>query len=158
MRFPAYWPMHSFRPLLHLGGALLLLGSLAYWNWRLHSPAPLPQPETLSVLAPDPSVGVQLASWLAAGDVQLDIKVLGVIHSAPRSVALLRINGASPQPFVAPELLLDSVQLLAVTADGIVISHAGKRQVINASAHNTTDASEIVLPASTLAADSSATD
>lgn len=112
--------------LVHGAGALLVIGGLCFWGNKLLDFAPPAKAAPAQALpAPDRAAQV-LAQWLGPGALRLNVVVMGLAQRSDRAVALLSVNGAAAKSYLVGESLVNSIRLLAIEADGVVLEHAGR--------------------------------
>lgn len=131
--------------LVSLTGVALLMLVAAYWGWRWFGPSAVPvaawpaaETSPVEAIAVSPPFGVErgsLSQESAAPDVAAarpgDIRLLGVIAERDgRGEALVRLADGSARLVAAGARLADTVTLVEVRPDGIVLRDAaGERRI-----------------------------
>ncbi|WP_342325161.1 hypothetical protein AAEY27_10310 [Kosakonia sp. BYX6] len=110
----------------HILGVALVASGLLFWGLRgWHIP-----PRSAASLAVQPAIenptANAVAKWLGPGDIRLNVVVQGVMIRRHRAVALLSINDANPEPFIAGERVMENVTVHAINAEGVVLDRKGK--------------------------------
>lgn len=118
-------PWASPARLAHVMGLATAVTSMCFWGDKLYPPQPAPiQMRATPVVRGDPAAQA-VASWLGPGQVHLNLAVVGLIRRNDRAVAVLKVNGAPPRPFMAGETLMRDVTLQAIGPDAVTVERAG---------------------------------
>ncbi|AYN19517.1 hypothetical protein [Alcaligenes aquatilis] len=129
---------------VHIVGALLFVGGLLLWSYKLHRVEPTPVPSTPAVQSASDPASEIVAGWLGPGDVRLNISVVGLMRRQDKAVVVLTINDGPPTAYMSGETLMRDVILKSVDADGITVERSGGGLRIEAPARLEPDPSAIV--------------
>lgn len=117
-------PLSSAR-MAHVLGLAAVVAASCFWAYKLRQPTPVPpQVQALPAVLRDPAAS-SVADWLAPGLVRLNVAVVGLIRRHDRAVAVLKVNGAPPKPFMAGEILMRDVTLQSIAPDAVTLERAG---------------------------------
>lgn len=111
--------------LVQLGAALVAVAGLAFWAPRLLAP-PEPAPlvaEANVQVAPTSAA----AQWFTNRPAEVEVSVSGVLDAGRGAVAILSVNGASPQAVRVGEHLARGVQVVAIDAQGLTLERGSNR-------------------------------
>jgi len=118
-------PWASPARLAHVVGMAAAIASMCFWGDKLYQPQPAPlQMRATPVVRGDPAAQT-VAGWLGPGQVHLNVAVVGLIRRHDRAVAVLKVNGAPPKPFMVGETLMHDVTLQAIGPDAVTVERAG---------------------------------
>lgn len=120
------WPsLLSPVRMAHALGMAAVIAAACFWAYKLRPPTPAPpQAKAAPAVLHDPAARA-VAGWLGPGQVRLNVAVVGLIRRHDRAVALLKVNGAPPKPFMAGETLMRDVTLKSIAPDGVTLERAG---------------------------------
>ncbi|WP_411882695.1 type II secretion system protein N [Polaromonas sp. YR568] len=120
------WPS-SLSParMAHVLGLAAVVAAACFWGYTLRPPKPAPPQVRAAPVVPQDPAARAVAGWLAPGQVRLNVAVVGLIRRHDRAVAVLRVNGAPPRPFMAGETLMRDVTLKSIAPDAVMLERAG---------------------------------
>ena len=112
--------------LVHVAGFLAVATGVGVWGYLLFQPAETiaPQDVEMPAIVAD-AAGEAMAGWFGSGPVRLDVEVIGLVRKSDRAVAVLSVNGAPPQAYMAGESLMTDVVLASIDRDGVTVERAG---------------------------------
>ncbi|OEC52110.1 MULTISPECIES: type II secretion system protein N [Pseudomonas] len=123
-----HWTRRPDPAALVQGAAILAtLAGLATWYLLLSDPPPL-EARASSTVAPQVAVPEQPARWFARRSDSVTLQVTGLFAGPRGRVAILAVDGGSPQPFLVGERLAEGVWLEAIEPDAVVIRRGERRE------------------------------
>ncbi|WP_165671635.1 type II secretion system protein N [Metapseudomonas otitidis] len=123
-----HWTRQPDPAALVQGAAILAtLAGLATWYLLLSDPPPL-EARASSTVAPQVAVPEQPARWFARRSDSVTLQVTGLFAGPRGRVAILAVDGGSPQPFLVGERLAEGVWLEAIEPDAVVIRRGERRE------------------------------
>ncbi|OEC36262.1 hypothetical protein A7D27_26100 [Pseudomonas sp. 1D4] len=123
-----HWTRRPDPAALVQGAAILAtLAGLATWYLLLSDPPPL-EARASSTMAPQVAVPEQPARWFARRSDSVTLQVTGLFAGPRGRVAILAVDGGSPQPFLVGERLAEGVWLEAIEPDAVVIRRGERRE------------------------------
>ncbi|MDI2595403.1 general secretion pathway protein GspC [Pseudomonas sp. 681] len=105
---------------------LAALAGIVIWSSLLLTSAESRTPEVAPPLSAVRSDNPAL-QWFSNQTAPVEIKVSGVVAGGRGAVAILSINGGTPQSFLLGENVSHGVKLLAIEGDAVVIGQGGER-------------------------------
>ncbi|MGK8706428.1 type II secretion system protein N [Metapseudomonas otitidis] len=123
-----HWTRRPDPAALVQGAAILAtLAGLATWYLLLSDPPPL-EARASSATAVQVAVPEQPARWFARRSDSVTLQVTGLFAGPRGRVAILAVDGSSPQPFLVGEPLAEGVWLEAIEPDAVVIRRGERRE------------------------------
>ncbi|MGE7991494.1 type II secretion system protein N [Pseudomonas sp. NPDC089554] len=110
---------------MQLAAGLVAIVGLAFWAPRLLPPLePAPAVAQANVPVAPPSAAAQ---WFANHPAEVEVSVSGVLDAGRGAVAILSVNGASPQAVRVGEQLARGVRVVAIDAQGLTLERGDSR-------------------------------